>query len=507
MSGRLGAKLVGWWVAAVLAVMGVHALLYILHAGEGTHAVIEGAFTASLLLVPFYFTRKQVILPLRRIREAAARMTSGDLTARSDEKSSVEFKDLTDSINQMVENLASSYDQLHDANVALENTVRERTKALANEHEKLSSIVRSIPDGMVFISITGEILEVNPMMENILGVKASEAVGSMVEELPDGKLKDALTFKCKEPPRHRCWEAFNCVQKNCPSYMSDDIRCWLISGTFCHQGVQTDVKRKREEICSACSVYKELAAHCGEVQEMEVSDRNYKINSTLVLDRENRVIGELKVFSDVTAEKILEKRKADLVSLVTHDLKSPLTSIIGYADLILSSEVCQLKVEEQEFVKSIKANGGRLLNMVEEYLSLTKLEAGMLPMKVGQVNPREFIAGPVSDLDGQAREKGVSLTLMLEGGLPAVDADGEKMVRVVTNLVSNAIKYTPKGGSVTVSGRKVAGGDGSDMLEIAVSDTGPGIYEEDLQHIFDRYYRSEKTAGIRTIPVLALTRV
>ena len=142
--------------------------------------------------------------------------------------------------------------------------MEERTHNLTIEHGKLSAIFKSIPDGVIFLSVSGEILEVNPMMSVIWGIPAEELKGKTVSELPDGPVKESLIFRCDGARGDkRCWETFNCVQKNCPAYMSDDMRCWLISGTFCHAGVQVSVKRKMEDICSNCGMYKDIVEKYG----------------------------------------------------------------------------------------------------------------------------------------------------------------------------------------------------------------------------------------------------
>jgi signal transduction histidine kinase len=495
MAHRLNKGLLVWWAVAVAAVVSAHVLLDILGLERREKGIVEAVLTASLLLIPYFLMKARVIKPLNEMRETAYRIISGDLSARSHVKSPMELGELSETMNAMVSKLASAYEQLAASNIALENTVQERTRALTIEHEKLSGIFKSIPDGLVFISVSGEILEVNPMMEAIWGVKADGLKGKMLDELPDGPIKESLMSRYSGEGRRRCWEVFNCIEKECPAYMSEDVRCWLISGTHCHKGVQVSVKRKREDICSECSVYKDLMEHCGDVQEVEVEGRHYKISHALVLDNMNKVIGEIRTFYDVTEEKLLEKRKADFISLVTHDLKSPLASIIGFADLIADSPA-EAAGEGQAYARSIKQNGARLLEMVEQYLDLTKMEAGMLKLDVSAVQPGALIEEVVASLKVQAAEKDIDLTLSLEGGMAPVEADRGKMERVVTNLVSNAIKYTPAGGRITVAGRTSLEG-GVDFLEITVSDNGYGIPADDLPHIFDRYYRSKTSVGIR----------
>jgi PAS domain S-box-containing protein len=435
-----------------------------------------------------------VFRPLDELERAASLVAAGDLSARADVSSPREFKELADTFNGMVAGLSDSYNQLLELNKSLESTIEERTLALSVEHEKLSSIFKSIPDGVIFISVSGEIMDVNPMMEEIWGVKAEELKSALVEELPDGPIRNSLVFDCaSEKQCKRCWEVHRCEKKECPAYMSEDIRCWLVSGTYCRKGVQVSVKRKMEAICSDCEYYKETLSRCSEAREMDILGRHYKISGALVLDKNNKVSGEIKTFYDITEDKLLERRKADFISLITHDLKSPLTNIIVYSELLKDKG---LGAEETEFAGSIARNGKKLLDMVEQYLDLTRMEAGLLELKTEQVDSSDLINEAVDDIQVQADNKEITIEKVLPSEAVVVEADRDRLSRVLTNLLSNAIKYSPNGALVKVSARETAEGQ-EKFLEIKVSDTGYGIGAKELPHVFERYYRSSDSSGVR----------
>jgi len=494
MQGRLASKLIAWSAAALAGAFAIDLLLDYLGWANTPGAEVELAFSAGLVVILFALAKRLVIDPLKQIEDMAHRVQAGDLSARVHIDSSKELSIVSGALNSMVEELSTAYEQLKSSSLTLERAVEERSLAVTVERDKLSSIFKNIPDGLIFIGISGEVLEVNPMMESIWGLKAGELIGKAVDELPGGPLKDSLVIKCKGGPLRRCWEVHNCNETKCPAYMSDDVRCWLISGTFCRKGVQTSVRMKRETVCSGCAVYREVMQGCSEVREVNVADRHYKVSGALVLDKNQKVAGEIKTFTDVTEEKLLERKKADFISLVTHDLKSPLTSIIGYTDLILTEEKFKVMGETEEFVKAIRASGKRQLEMVEQYLDLSKIEAGMLELKLRPVSIVEILDMAITDLAPQMMEKRISLTRDLAPGLPAMYADREKMVRVVSNIISNAIKYNPAGGGITVTGNALANGPGRPRVEICVTDTGHGIAEDELPHVFDRYYRSGKNS-------------
>ncbi len=435
MRGRLVYKLIAWAVVVTLGAFSIDLGLNALGWANTPGAEVEALFTISLMVFLFMLVKRLILKPLKDVERMAERISAGDLTARVDERSSTEMAVLSDTLNSMAGKLADSYDRLRQYNVTLEMTVQERTLDLAREKNKLSAIFRGIPDGVVFLSGDGVIIDANPVMDREFDLKLSSFIGGNVSQLPAGRLKEALA-----------------------SYTGDS---------------------------------------CAENREVVFGGRTYKVGCTALLGGPGDMTGFIITFYDVTEEKLLEKRKADFVSLITHDLKSPLTSILGYSELIIGGTGGAIDAKERGFVKSIDESSRRLLDMVEQYLDLTKMEAGMLRLDLAPVSPSEIMEKALSGLEVQAQKKGVSLDLIVADGLPDVIADGDKMARVVMNLVSNGIKYTPAGGAVSAAVRMAVDGSGQDRLEIEVRDTGHGIPPEDLHHVFDRYYRSAWSDSIR----------
>ena len=342
MRARLAYKLVAWAVVATLAAFVVDLGLNRLGWANTPAAGVEAVITISLMVFLYLLARKLVMRPLKSVERMAERISSGDLDARVHEDSSAEMALLSGTLNSMAEKLAESYEQLRAHSVTLERTVEERTLDLARERNKLAAIFRGIPDGVVFLSGDGVIIEANPVMDRSFGLKLSGFIGGKVSDLPDAGLRDALS-----------------------------------SGTD---------------------------ALCAEARELEEGGRTYKVGCTSLPGDAGGMSGYIISFYDVTEEKLLEKSKADFISLITHDLKSPLTSILGYSELILDTGAGVLGGQERDYVRSINESGRRLLDMVEQYLDLTKMEAGMLRLDLAPVRPDEIIREALSGLDVQAEE-------------------------------------------------------------------------------------------------------
>jgi len=183
--------------------------------------------------------------------------------------------------------------------------------------------------------------------------------------------------------------------------------------------------------------------------------------------------------------------KSDFVATVSHDLRSPLAIISGYAALL--EEVGELDETQQEFVEGIKLSVARMITLINNLLDLGKIEAGVgMEMKPCQLVT--VINKAVESLREQARAKEMVLQFDLPPELPLVQGNQVRLDQVVSNLVGNAIKFTPEGGMVTVSAREE-----KSEIAVEVKDTGIGIAPEDQVHLFEKFYRvsSEETSDIK----------
>jgi signal transduction histidine kinase len=196
------------------------------------------------------------------------------------------------------------------------------------------------------------------------------------------------------------------------------------------------------------------------------------------------IIGRIVVLRDVTRESEAERMRSALIATVSHELRSPLTAIAGYTDTLLHDGPWDADTQH-EFLEVISVSAGRLSALVDNLLDAATLEAGGLrlqrePVRLERVAERVLAARRL--LAGTC-----TLHLETRPGLPLADADPIRVEQVIANLVDNAIKYSPRGGAVSVR----IGTDNDDMLTITVADHGMGIPYEHLEHLFERFYRVE----------------
>lgn len=191
----------------------------------------------------------------------------------------------------------------------------------------------------------------------------------------------------------------------------------------------------------------------------------------------------LLVLRDVDEELEIERMKTDFVSSVSHELRTPLTSIKGFVATILKDPEMPADVRAQ-FLNIVHDQSNRLQDLVDDLLEISRLESGKIPFNFEVVETATILRQAIREFEISAGKAGVELRLNMPGTLPNLYGDRSKFRSVLTNLISNAIKFTPEGGSVGVQVDQDA-----DSLQIIVSDTGMGIPEKDRERIFQKFFR------------------
>ena len=213
-----------------------------------------------------------------------------------------------------------------------------------------------------------------------------------------------------------------------------------------------------------------------------------------ILVKSRDELGDLAGEFNRMAKKLkeLDQMKDDFVSSVSHELRSPLTSIKGYVDFILRGKAGPLNNKLVEYLTIVKNNTSRLATFINDILDLAKIEAKRFELGKEALELPPLIEEMVTFFRPQAEESRIQLEAVVPINVSLVSADPDKIRQVFTNLLSNAFKFTPEGGKVTIEAKNSGLGD---FVEIAVKDTGVGIAKEDLQKIFDKFQQIKPSGG------------
>jgi two-component system sensor histidine kinase BarA len=206
--------------------------------------------------------------------------------------------------------------------------------------------------------------------------------------------------------------------------------------------------------------------------------------------------------------KELDRLKSNFLATVSHELRTPLTSIIGYSEMLSEGLAGEISPEQREFVQTIREKGEQLLALIKGLLDLSKFESGTMTLRKNNTDAGKVVREVISTLQPTALRKDVRLEQVVESGLARIWADPERLRQVLLNLVENAVKFTPEGGSVVISARlnametnptpdaggMVILGARRTAVEFRVADTGIGIPESERDRVFDAFYQVDSSS-------------
>lgn len=298
-----------------------------------------------------------------------------------------------------------------------------------SEEQRMRAIIQHMADGLLMLDQTGEIINVNPVLSMMLEMDSTEIIGQNVHA---GYLDPRLALICR--PTEKSAQA----------------------------GISTD-----------------------EVTLPDSRGLILRVLTSTVTDEHNHPIGEVRVVHDITQQRELERMKDDFISTVSHELRTPLFSIQGFVRLILNGDVPNPQTQ-QEFLTIIERQADQLAELVTNLLDLNRMASHAFNIEHQPVQLIDVINQTILKLQGFAHKKKVKLTSKLPTGLPLISGDAQRLEQVITNLVGNAIKFTPAGGKVIVKAKTEA-----NNLLISVIDTGIGIAPHELERIFAKFYQVE----------------
>ncbi|HEX2292942.1 MAG TPA: GAF domain-containing protein, partial [Gaiellaceae bacterium] len=210
------------------------------------------------------------------------------------------------------------------------------------------------------------------------------------------------------------------------------------------------------------------------------------VSEAVMRDPAGAVAGRIYAFRDVSSDRLVEELKSGFVSTVSHELRAPLTSIYGFAETLLREDVAFGDEERRMFLGYIASEAQRLTAIVDALLSVARLEAGDLQVQFAPTDLREVVSDVVQDAERELAN-GRRFVLQIPDEPLDASTDRDKVRQILANLVDNAVKFSPKGGTVTVAARKT-----HDAVQVRVVDEGSGVPQSEQERIFRKFYRAER---------------
>ena len=374
---------------------------------------------------------RSAIGPLRQVALATRRVAGGDLGIEVEERGAGEVRELAVAFNEMSRSLERSSRELATQNLDLER--------LANV---VRAVLDSTIDGILLTDADGNVQLANRPVVTLTRDLEMSYEGPVVDRLL------SVAHRVKDPDAYRA--------------------------------AMERLRTNPDE-----STFNEF--------EDTVSGRVFQGFTAPVLDDRGGFIGRVWTLRDVTQQRELDRLKDDFVATVSHELRTPLTSMMGFLEMIREGEAGALNDEQKRFLAIVYRSSERLQRLVGDLLFVARLDANGLQLQFADVHVDEIVREALESVAALARSREVELVAEVEP-VPAVSGDKERLGQLVGNLVSNALKFTPPGGRMTV--RTFV--DGSHAV-IEVADTGIGIPKAEQDRLFQRFFRSS-TATEQAIP-------
>jgi PAS domain S-box-containing protein len=391
-------------------------------------------------------TRSELAVPLKLGDEII-----GVLDVQSDQLYAFDRDDLfilrtlADQTSLAIQN-ARNFQEAQNLARSLEWRVEERTAELQAalrqqeiEAEKIRAIVEGITDAVIVFDPQDRMTSANPAVEHVLGLPVASCLGERLHDI---------------------------VHQEKVSEVAESALAVFTAFVSSRQKIQRGAP----------------LAEC----KFELGDKVIDASFAPVTRQEGEPQSIVAVFRDVTRQARIDQLKEEFISVAAHELRTPMTALQGYTELLLSESVGKVTPMQADFLQVIKTNVERLAELANDLLDVSHIEAGIVQLHIQELHLSDLVNEALAVLQAEVERKGLTLVMGVPHDLPAVWGDRGRLVQLLTDLMSNACKYTPGGGKVGIMARQVDG-----QIQVDVMDTGIGISRQDQEQLFTRFFRAD----------------
>jgi signal transduction histidine kinase/HAMP domain-containing protein/ActR/RegA family two-component response regulator len=389
---------------------------------------------------------------------------------------------LAGSFNTLVARLRDSY-------TSLEQRVADRTADLARTNETLQhEVSERVRTQHELENRNDDLQSLNERLDS--AAQELKALMQRIAEDHDTSVRFANRSLLS------CWDSKSCENEACPAYgHGDSLRCWEIAGTFCQGEVQGTFAQKIGD-CRKCEVYQ-----CA--RSDSIDDLGETFNDMIAALEERQTA----LSKALWAAEAATKAKSEFLANMSHEIRTPMTAILGFTDL-MEDEIacctvcpehadCDQRPKTLDMVEIIRRNGSYLLQLINDILDLSKIEAGRLEIQRLPCSPVHVVVDVQSLMRARCEAKGLRLEVEWDGPFPeTIQTDDTRLRQILVNLVGNAVKFTDVG-TVRLTTRLSHDRDNQPIMEFDIVDTGIGMTGEQVTRLFEPFTQADASASRR----------
>lgn len=386
--------------------------------------------------------------PIKKLIKGTEELKKGNLKNQILLKSGDEFELLAFSFNEMAKKLNQKISDLERSEKATFKAFADLSgieRNLEKEHNKTASIISNFIDPIIVIDKDGKISFINPAAKEILGFIDSD-LGAQIDSSNNFSMENFRKL----------------IKSNYSTKTAKSVK---------------NNENNEEEV----------------IIKKEDQELTYKVITANVVSGKGENFGVMKVFYNVTREKMIDRLKSEFISIAAHQLRTPLSAIKWVIKMILDGDAGLLNEEQRTLLSQGYASNERIIALVNDMLNVSRIEEGRFGYSFTQDKLEESLDIVIKSLQNQIESKRIKLSLSMPKKMPLVYMDKQKMVLVLQNLLENAVKYTPEFGKIDIKVKNL-----KNQLDFSIKDNGIGIPQKDQAKLFSKFFRAENVIRMQT---------